>query len=281
MKINIVCTDVGWIYSKFVDMFRKYSQHEIVLNESGDVTHYLPYYEVPKNPSFPCTAWMSHMEMRPDLRAKFINAAKTVSMPISHSEKYATLLQTKHGVIWVKQIIPGVDLDTFKLRSTVRPDNDKLVVGYIGRQYTSSNRKNPDLLKQISALPFVEFRATGGKVKEKDIPEFYAGLDVVVSPATIEGGPMAIQEALAVGVPIICFEDVGVANEFGHGLIKVPLGNDDDFISRLDILWRTKSYLKWREASRMNMMREQVRYQTWERFARHHDRTWEMLCDKD
>jgi len=116
MKVNIVCTDVGWIYSKFVEMFRKYSKHEIVLNESGDVTHYIPYYEVPKNPSMPCTAWMSHMEDRKDLKEKFIHAGQTVSMPISHSQKYADLLQREYGVIWVKNVIPGVDLDMFKRR---------------------------------------------------------------------------------------------------------------------------------------------------------------------
>jgi len=90
---------------------------------------------------------------------------------------------------------------------------------------------------------------------------------------------MAIQEAMAVGVPVICFDGVGVADEFGHGVIKVPAKNNKEFISRLDIIWRTKSYLEWREPGRMNQMRAQVKYQSWERFVRLHDRVWEMLCD--
>ena len=278
MKVNIVCTDVGWIYSKFAEMFKKYSAHEILLNKAGDVTHYIPYYEVPKNPSHPCTAWMSHMEKRSDLREKFIYAAKTVDMPISHSQKYADIIQKEMGVDQVKIIIPGVDAKAFTLRSANRKPNDKLVVGYVGRQYTSSNRKNPKLLKQISELPFVDFRTTGGNVDEKDIPKFYNDLDIVVSPATVEGGPMAIQEALAVGVPVICFDGAGVANEFGHGIIRVPFGNNKDFLSRLEVIWKAESYLKWREAGRMNQMRAQVKNLSWERFVRLPARVWESLC---
>lgn len=281
MKINIICENDGWIYGKFIEMFQQYSNHSIFINskEKCDVTHYLPYYLVPKTPVKPCTSWQSHMEAKDPLRSKFVSAAQTVSIPISHSQKYADIIQKEFGVIWVKNIIPGVDLDVFKRRGTVRTKNDKLIVGYIGRQYTSSNRKNPQLLKQISELPFVEFRTTGGKVKDKDVPKFYSGLDVVVSPATTEGGPMAVQEALAVGVPIVCFEGVGVADEFGHGVIRVPFGNNKEFLSRLDIIHRTKSYLDWRDAGRMNQMRKQVERQTWGRFVRLHDATWEMLCE--
>ena len=280
MRINIVCTDEGWIYSKFVDMFRKYSKHSIELNGSGkfDVNHYIPYYEVPKKPLRPCTAWFSHMETRKDLRNKFVSAAKIVDVAISHSKKYADILKNEFGIKGVRQVIPGVDLDQFNIRKKDREPNEKLIVGYVGRQYTSSNRKNPQLLKQISELPFVEFRTTGGGMKDKDIPSFYEGLDLVISPATIEGGPMCFQESLAVGVPVICFEGVGVADEFAHGLIKVPYGNNKDFLSRLEIIHKTKSYLDWRDAGRMAQMRAQVKDQTWKRFVLLHDYIWETLC---
>lgn len=279
MRINVVCTDVGWIYSKFVEMFRKHSKHEILLNskEECDVTHYLPYYEVPKSPVKPCTSWQSHMEGNDPLKAKFIQAARAVDVPISHSKKYAELLKAE-GIQNAKQIIPGVDAELFERRSTVRSPNDKLVVGYIGRHYSSSNRKNPTLLDEISKLPFVDFRTTGGNIKDEDIPKFYADLDIVVSPATIEGGPMAIQEALATGTPIICFVDVGVTQEFSTGVIKVsPDDKKDTFLSRLETIWRSKSYTQYRHAGIMNQMRYQVMHYTWERFVKRHDMVWESL----
>ncbi len=281
MRINIVCTDVGWIYSKFIKMFRKYSKHEILLNKPDvphQVTHYIPYYEVPKNLVHPCTSWHSHQELKDPLRSKFVSSARVVDVAISHSKKYADLLKKEYGVKNVQQIIPGVDLDAFKQRSTERLKSDKLVVGYIGRQYSSSNRKNPQLLDQIAKLPFVKLMVTGGNIDEKDIPEFYANLDLVVSPATIEGGPMCLQESLAVGTPIMCFEDVGVEKEFSAGVIKVVRDdNVNDFLSRIEVLWISKGYIQYRHAGIMNQMRSQVIHQTWERFVAQHDHVWGSL----
>lgn len=280
MRINIVCTDKGWIYSKFIEMFRKYSKHEIMLNKNDvphQVVHYLPYYELTKKPTVKSTAWMSHQENRKDLHNKFVSVARMVDVPISQSKKYTEILKFTYGIGSVKQVITGVDLKTFKQRSNERPENEKLVVGYIGRQYSSSNRKNPLLLNKIGKLPFVELRVTGGNIEESKIPEFYAGLDIVVSPATIEGGPMAIQEAMAVGTPVMCFEGVGFAEEFHTGLIKIPFGQVDEFAHRLEVIWKTKSYMHFREAGVMNQMREQVKYQDWDNFVRKHDRIWESL----
>lgn len=273
MRINIVCSDKGWIYDKFIEEFHKHSSHEIVRNDNGDVNHYLPYYELVKKPSTPCTAWMSHREARKDLRVKFDSVAKLVDVPLSHSKKYADLLK-EHGAI---QIMPGVDFDKFILRYCNWEDRDKLVVGYVGRQYTSSARKNPKLLDAISKLDFVDFRTTGGNMKPKDIPGFYAELDFVVSPATIEGGPMAVTEALAMGVPVICFENVGVANEFIDGVIRVPFNDSQAFLDKLYKMWSTKTYKTWYNRNVGQSLRNQVIRYTWENFVKKHDEVWESL----
>ena len=57
-------------------------------------------------------------------------------------------MKNDYGINNLAQIMPGVDLDKFQLRSWDRKLHEKLVVGYIGRQYSSSNRKNPNLLKK-------------------------------------------------------------------------------------------------------------------------------------
>jgi glycosyltransferase involved in cell wall biosynthesis len=277
MKVNIICSDQGWIYDQFINQFKKHSKYTIVKNSKDkcDVTHYLPYYEAPANPVGPSTSWHSHQEKRADLNKKFIDVAKSMDVTISHSQKYAKMLRNDHGLVNVISIIPGVDLEKFKLRKP-KKKSGKLIVGYIGRQYTSSNRKNPTLLDKISKLPFVEFRTTGGKLKINQIPKFYRELDVVASPATIEGGPMAIQEALAIGVPVLCFNNVGVANEFDTGVIKV--NNSDEFIKTLKTMYVSGS--KYNDLKVMEKMREQVKSQTWEKFVENHDKIWEMITLK-
>lgn len=282
MNINIICdeADNGWIYSEFIKQIKRYSKHTILVNARNkntyDVVHWLPYY-LQKPTNKPSTCWSSHQEAKNPLKSKFISAAKGVSVAISHSKKYADILK-QNEVKNVKQIIPGVDLVEYKMRDAHRKETtEKLIVGYSGRTYQSSNRKNPGLLKQIGKLPFVDFRPTDGKIEQKNMPEFYANCDIIVQPSLIEGGSLAIQESLAVGVPILCFKSVGVADEFSHGVIKVPFNNSKDFLSRLEIIWKTKSYLTWREAGRMNLMRKQVKHQTWERFVRLHDIVWRSL----
>jgi len=279
MKINIVCSDVGWIYDQFINAFEKYSNHTILRNSKDkcDVTHYIPYYDVPASPLHPSTTWLSHRETGNPLRDKFLSSAKSVDVAISHSQKYAKFLR-EQGLDNVMQIIPGVDLDKFKLRQP-KGARGKLVAGYIGRQYTSSSRKNPSLLKKISKLNYVELRTTGGKLSLDQIPKFYAGLDVVVSPATVEGGPMAVQEALAVGVPIVCLKGVGVADEFKLGVLSA--GSPKEFMSVLKGMHKTKSHVThWAKPEIMEQMRAQVEKQTWKKFVHEHDKVWEMITTK-
>lgn len=283
MKVNIVCSEAGngWIYDQFIAQFKKHSKHEILVNskEQCNICHALPYYEPFPNNATKKTAWFSHLEQRKDLHKKFINTAKSVDVAINHSNKYTVMLRDKYSLTSATQVIPGVDTGIFTLRAVSRPKNDKLVVIYSGRTYTSSARKNPKLLKRISELPFVDFRATNGKLKLKDIPAFYRKADVCVQPSTIEGGSMALQESLSCGLPIISMDGVGVTDEFGEGVIKA--NGDDDFIKLLKEMYTTKSYLNYyRKTETMNKMRQQVEEQSWKKFVEGHDDIWSKLNEK-
>ena len=244
--------------------------------EQCDVTYYLPCYDLPENPIRPCTTWLPHQETQQDLSDKFISAAQKVNVAISHSKKYMDALTAK-GLTNVVQIVPGVDLQKFSLRASDRLQKDKLIVGYVGRQFSATERKNPKLLERISKLPFVEFKATGGRIREADLPRFYSSVDLVVSAATNEGGPMAIIEALAVGTPIMCFADVGMSNEFWKGVVRIPFADDDSFITSLETFWNTKEYLQYRKYETMKALRKQVELFSWEHFATEHDKIWEKL----
>jgi len=275
MKINIVCSDKGWIYSQFLKALQTYSSNTILLNskDSCDLTYCIPYYEWVNSIKHPYCAWMSHQEHRKDLYDKFLDVGKSADVAISHSKKYADLLKNA-GAQNVVQIVPGVDLSAYQLRGTHRAQSNKLIVGYIGRQYVSSNRKNPALIDKIRKLPFVELKVSGGKVKAKDLPQFYAQCDLIISPSFIEGGAMCLLEGLAVGVPVVCFEGVGMAQEFDAGVIKTPFADDTKYIERIYSFYKTEEYLQYREQDTMNKMREQVKDFTWENFSKKHDEVW-------
>jgi hypothetical protein len=69
MKINLICNDFGWIYEKFIKMFQKHSEHKIVINECGDINHYLPYYEFKEDKNKKITIWASHQELKDPLKS--------------------------------------------------------------------------------------------------------------------------------------------------------------------------------------------------------------------
>lgn len=282
MKINVVCNDSGWIYDRFIEAFKKHSRHKIIRNSKrpADVTHYIPYYEVPKAAqlSSKTTAWFSHQEVtNKALHNKFLSAGTLVDCAISQSAKYMRVLQ-QNGAQWVEQVMPGVDLDQFTLDKAIYPDKEKMVVGYVGREYSSSNRKNPQLLSAIAKMPHIEFITTGGKLKLADIPNFYGKIDLLVSPALVEGGPMCIQESLAMGKPVLCYDDVGVANEFKMGVITVPFNNSNMFLRTINEIRLNKIYRTWYNDRMAQETRAQVEKYTWEKFVEAHDEIWEKLC---
>ena len=285
MKINIICSEAssGWIYSDFIYNFKKYSKHTILVNEKNpslyDVVYFIPYYEYFAGTK-PSAAWLSHMEQKEPLRSRFVNVAKSVTIGISQSKKYYNILKNEYQCHNIQNIITGVDTSLFTQRSPATTIGSKLIVGYVGRQYSSSNRKNPTLLNKISKLPFVDFRVTGGKLKSIEVPRFIQGCNLIVSPSICEGGPMSIQQSLATGTPILCYDGVGLANEFGTGVIRIPFNDSDAFVSCLETLWKTKSYLEWNDIGRINELRAQVLDQTWENFVKKHDAVFDSLVAK-
>ncbi|MBL4780846.1 MAG: glycosyltransferase [Porticoccaceae bacterium] len=280
MKINIICTDKGWVYDEIIHQIMNHSRHTILRNsdQKCDITHYLPYYEVPNRIPTPSTAFMSHQEATSPLNDQFINAAASVDTAISMSRKYAKLLKSK-GLTSIKQVTPGVDVDFFKTRGQ-QQKRSKLIAGYIGRQYSSTSRKNPELLKEIEELPFIELRSTNGELTSDEIPAFYQDLDVVICPAKIEGGPMAIQEGLASGVPVICLKNVGMASEYKFGVIQAR--SNRHFLKLLTKLYTSEKHIKyWNKPAIMKKMSDQVRHQTWELFTEKHDEIWESICNDE
>lgn len=60
----------------------------------------------------------------------------------------------------------------------------------------------------------------------RDVPDLLAAADLVVSSANWEGQPLALQEALQLGCPIVATDAGGTAAVVGSGGILVPVGDD-------------------------------------------------------
>lgn len=256
MKVNIIY-EAGWVLENFAKQLKKHLDY-IVLQQNPSkysINYFMPYYLLKTGP-WKSIGWFTHQEEKPDLKAKFEWAARKSNFCISHSKKYVDLLRG-WGIKNVEQITPGISLDVYK---------PKVVLGYVGRLYTSTDRKNPNMLKFIQSLPFVTLKVTNGKIAEKDMPDFYNSLDAVFVPSTIEGGPMCITEGLACGKPIIAPRGVGVVDEYNVGIIKYEKNNIDDVLRVVKQIYDKKLEL-----------RKVVEDHTWVKFAKRHDKVFKLL----
>jgi glycosyltransferase involved in cell wall biosynthesis len=283
-KVNIICGEAlgNWIYSKFIEAFNLYSKHTIMVNDSSnsDITFYLPYYEMCVASKRPCVVFMSHQEQNNKVLAdKFVSSALTADFAVSMSKKYMELLKGC-GVKNIIQIKPGVDSTKYILR-TKKSNEGKLIVGYVGRKYSSTNRKNLKLLDKIMNLSFVDLRITDGKILEQDMPEFYDVCDLIAQPSLIEGGSMAIIEALSCGVPILCYNNVGWADEFGIGVIKARFNDETNYLKQLYDFWRDKQYLYYEREDIMLSMRAQVLDISWYNFVKGFDKLFDSILGVD
>jgi hypothetical protein len=138
-----------------------------------------------------------------DASHRFLERAHQVDLCVSMSRKYADWLK-EQGVQHVIHIPMGFDAVQYRPR---------LILGVVGR--LDHPRKGKELVDRLRTLPFVEIVTTEGKIPEGQLRQLYDRLDYVLIPATVEGGPMSLLEALSMGKPLIAPEDVGMVQEFG------------------------------------------------------------------
>jgi glycosyltransferase involved in cell wall biosynthesis len=178
-----------------------------------DITYYVNFqlYRRPKAPLRRRVLWrpprtrfvgafFPHRE--PDDHAEFDAIARRVDFCVAPSARYADYIR-EHCNPNAHLIHHGIPLDRF---------TPKLRLGFIGRRY-ATGRKGDELLRAVSALPYVELICTDGKLSDDEIPAFYQQIDYVLITSSIEGGPLCFQEGLLSGKEIIS-TDVGMVSEF-------------------------------------------------------------------
>ena len=86
-------------------------------------------------------------------------------------------------------------------------------------------RKGYDTWQRLCALPWVNCICTGGGMTSEQVHDEYLKADVVVSTATVEGGPMACYEALSMGKVYYGRAGVGLHDET-EGVIRYADGDE-------------------------------------------------------
>jgi hypothetical protein len=194
-------------------------------------------------PTVPVVSLFTHREEEPPGNAKarlYDEIARKVQMRVAMCRLYGGPLQ-----VFGPTIQPPLPLERERFRPVPRPRRARPVVGLSGYTYKNA-RKGEDLLKAVLASSVgrsCDWRASGRgwpvpmrKYSWAEMPGFYQGLDVLVCPSRVEGGPMTVLEALACGVSVVVPIGVGIIDELPYlpGIHRYPKGDRAGLIAALE-----------------------------------------------
>jgi glycosyltransferase involved in cell wall biosynthesis len=263
-RVHIKIADRGWILEKCAKEIAERSAgitYGTDPDPSAHAQYYINYSARSRRVSPIEVAFFTHSERDEAARRRYFDTAAEVDHCVCMSAKYANEL-IEHGIPEEKVTIiaPGVDLDVFQ---------PKVRIGVVGRTY-HTGRKGEALVARVMDVPGIEWCFTGSgwpgpsvHVPEGGMPDFYNSLDYVLVPALYEGGPMAVLEGLACGVPIIS-SDVGWAYEYPH----IPFKNGDAESLRrvlIDLVTERQE------------LRASVLGRSWDEWAKEHSQLFERI----
>ena len=227
LRVNVVCRNLN--DDRVIPRFARYLRDHLgwtltaAPDPRAEVVYLSGYFESQKCqpwPSVPVAAMFTHREETPpgNAKAKLFDAvAQRVQLRVAMCQLYAELL-SKFGPT-IQPPLP-VERDKFTIAHSRR--RGRPVVGFSGYTYRN-HRKGEDLVKAVLASKIgkrVEWRASGRgwpvkttRYKWVEMPAFYQGLDVLVCPSRVEGGPMPVLEALSCGVRVVIPRKVGILDE--------------------------------------------------------------------
>lgn len=88
----------------------------------------------------------------------------------------------------------------------------EIVIGINGRPYRSG-RKRFEWIRDLEKIDGIRIESTNGDLPDEKLPDFYRSIDYLLVTSELEGGPMCIKEAVAMGKPVITTR-VGWYNDF-------------------------------------------------------------------
>lgn len=234
-----------------------YDSQNSPLNEKNKINYFIHYNLFQKKSQNIDCAYFTHVEEDVEnLKNKFINCVELVDGPIFQNEMYFNRYK---NINRNSTIIPTAVDDHFSC---------KIKLGVIGRNYTYTDRKNTDLIKKLSRLPYIEFAFSNGTLANSELPNFYRSCDYVFVASKHEGGPMCLQEALACGKEVILPRGVGMASMFkdAKGIHFYDHSNVAGLVNMLE-----------KKISLKNKIADAVKDNTWAGFVAAHEVYFQTL----
>jgi glycosyltransferase involved in cell wall biosynthesis len=256
--LQIVGPDDAWVLERLARTlaerlpYAEFVAWEPRVTEATRIVYYVNYALYQRPTGRIDVAFFTHL----DESQGFLERARGVDCCICMCKTYADWL-AGHGVRDVVHILMAFDSERYRPR---------LVLGVAGK--LDHPRKGRVLVERVRELPFVEVRATEGRMAEEDLPAFYQGLDYVLIPATVEGGPMSLLEGLGMGKPVIAPAGVGIVPELEESpyVRLYPAGDAEALVRVVRACYEDK-------CGPQRLVEER----TWERWAAEHDRVFRRL----
>ena len=248
VKVNIICRN--WKEDRVLPRFSRYLADGLGWTltpapVAADVHYLMGYFECQVCPGWPngydrIASLFTHREENDARKADlFDRIAGHVGLRVAMCRLYGEPLSRMGPTIQ-----PPLPVERERFTIAARPRRARKVVGLAGYTY-KTHRKGEDLTAALLRSPVasrVDWRASGRgwPVQTrayfwKDMPRFYQGLDVLVCPSLVEGGPMPVLEALSCGVPVVIPRGVGILDEIPEaiGVWRYARGNADELVGAL------------------------------------------------
>ena len=200
--IGLIYHEDNWIIQRVGDALCTFPGFTRDLRDAK-VRVYLPYYLQPEDKSPRCELTVSlftHREKAPGSeakQAKFDEAAETADLCWAMSRKTAADLPAD------KTFVLPIPADGQFGRTFID-------IGIVGHDQPFDRKGVDATLTLLSTIPGVRLLYTNGRLPWDQVPGFYSKLDYVLVTGNVEGGPMCVPEAIAMGKPVIA-PDVGWA----------------------------------------------------------------------
>lgn len=228
VRVSIVCRN--YTDDRVLPRFARYLAQRLgwqltrTPDVKADVLYLLGYFEgqglARKWPDRTVAAYFTHREEEPPGNAKaqlFDAVGRRVDLRVAMCRKYGEELG-RYG----PTIQPPLPVERERFVPVKQAAHKRPVVGLSGYTYPN-RRKGDDLVRGMlksKVAQRVEWRASGRgwpvptqRYNWREMPGFYQGLDVLVCPSRVEGGPMPVLEALSCGVPVVVPRGVGLIDE--------------------------------------------------------------------
>lgn len=274
LRVNLCTEQVGWILGKCGEALAQVGREQRVdlrwnaaWHASADVSYGIDFGYIDRVPTPARKRGALFCHYNPEvLGPLYRDVARRMDFCVAMSVATAEELVTELGVDREKVHIIELGVD--------RIHRPKLVLGIVGRTYPNDPRKGLELLRRFVNDPWVaenvHLRICGrgwndipGDIVGHDLralPNFYAGVDYLLSTASREGGPMPLIEGLACGKLMI-------SPIHGYGLsypvIPYAKGNLQSLLSVVRRLYDEK-------VDPMKPFMESVKHLTWLNFAAQH-----------